>query len=43
MALAGLRAEGITVVERAERIDRGYADFAATLRGVGAVIRREDD
>ena len=43
LALAGLRAEGITVVERAERIDRGYADFAATLRGVGAVIRREDD
>ena len=43
LALAGLRAEGITVVERAERIDRGYADFAATLRSVGAVIRREDD
>ena len=43
LALAGLRAEGITMVERAERIDRGYADFAATLRGVGAVIRREDD
>ncbi len=43
LALAGLRAEGITVVERAERIDRGYADFAATLRSVGAVIRREDE
>jgi UDP-N-acetylglucosamine 1-carboxyvinyltransferase len=43
LALAGLRAEGITVVNRAERIDRGYAKFAATLRDVGAAIRREDD
>jgi len=42
LALAGLRAEGITVVEKAERIDRGYADLAAALRSVGAVIRRED-
>ncbi len=43
LALAGLRAEGITVVEQAERIDRGYVEFAATLRQVGAAIRREDD
>ena len=43
LALAGLRAEGITVIERAERIDRGYMEFAATLRSVGAAIRREDD
>ena len=43
LALAGLRAEGITVVEQAERIDRGYVDFAATLRQTGAAIRREDD
>ena len=43
LALAGLRAEGITVVEQAERIDRGYVDFAATLRQAGAAIRREDD
>ncbi len=43
LALAGLRAEGITVVEEAERIDRGYMDFAATLRSVGAAIRREDE
>ena len=42
LALAGLRAEGITVVERAERIDRGYANFEANLREVGAAIRRED-
>ena len=42
LVLAGLRAEGITVVERAERIDRGYVDFAATLRQLGAAIRRED-
>ena len=43
LVLAGLRAEGITVVEEAERIDRGYMDFAATLRSVGAAIRREDE
>ena len=43
LSLAGLRAEGITVVEEAERIDRGYMDFAATLRSVGAAIRREDE
>ena len=43
LALAGLRAEGITVVEHGERIDRGYMDLAATLRSVGAAIRREDD
>ena len=43
LALAGLRAEGITVVEQVERIDRGYVDFAATLRQAGAAIRREDD
>ena len=42
LALAGLRAEGITVMDHAERIDRGYHEFAATLRGVGAAIRRED-
>ena len=43
LALAGLRAEGITVVEQAERIDRGYVAFAATLRQLGAAIRREDE
>ena len=43
LALAGLRAEGITVVEKAERLDRGYVDLAATLRSVGAAIRREDE
>jgi UDP-N-acetylglucosamine 1-carboxyvinyltransferase len=43
LVLAGLRADGVTVVEQAERIDRGYVDFAATLRSVGAAIRREDD
>ena len=43
LALAGLRAEGITVVEKAERIDRGYVEFATTLRQLGAAIRREDD
>ena len=42
LVLAGLRAEGITVVEQAERIDRGYADLAAALRSVGGAIRREE-
>ena len=42
MVIAGLRAEGTTVVEGAEFIDRGYTDFAARLKGLGADIRRED-
>ncbi len=38
MAVAGLGAEGYTVVSDASHIARGYADFAAKLRGIGADV-----
>lgn len=41
LALAGLRADGYTTVTDAQHIDRGYADFAAKLRSLGAEIVRE--
>ena len=40
LAVAGLMAEGETVVEGIEHIERGYADFSQTLRGLGADIRK---
>lgn len=40
LLLAGFAAEGRTVVEAPEHIDRGYADVAARLRSVGAHIER---
>jgi UDP-N-acetylglucosamine 1-carboxyvinyltransferase len=40
MVLAGLAAEGITVVQGLEYLDRGYADFEGKLTRVGAAIRR---
>lgn len=42
MVIAGLRAEGTTVVEGAEFIDRGYTDFASRLKKLGADIHRKD-
>ncbi len=42
LVLAGLAAEGETVVHEAGHIDRGYARFAHTLRGLGADVRRVD-
>jgi UDP-N-acetylglucosamine 1-carboxyvinyltransferase len=36
MVLAGLAAEGETRVQDAHHIDRGYAEFAANLRALGA-------
>lgn len=36
MVLAGLAAEGETVVENAQHIERGYTHFADTLRALGA-------
>ncbi len=38
LVIAGLGADGETVVAEAEHIARGYADIAAKLRGVGADI-----
>lgn len=43
LAVAGLRAQGETVVADAHHIDRGYERFVEKLRGVGADIERKDD
>lgn len=40
LVLAGLRAEGQTVVGDAFHIDRGYEDFVGKLRSLGAAIDR---
>jgi UDP-N-acetylglucosamine 1-carboxyvinyltransferase len=40
LVLAGLVAEGETVVSNAHHIDRGYQDLAATLRSLGADVAR---
>ena len=41
LIVAGLAAEGETVVGGAEHIDRGYEDFAGKLRAMGADVTRE--
>jgi UDP-N-acetylglucosamine 1-carboxyvinyltransferase len=41
LVLAGLVADGCTLVSDVHHIDRGYQDFVAQLRGLGADIRRE--
>lgn len=40
LVLAGLVADGETVVSAAEHVDRGYADLAGTLRSLGADVSR---
>lgn len=40
LVLAGLVAEGETVVGGAQHVDRGYADFAGRLRALGADVDR---
>ena len=40
LVVAGLRAEGETLVREAEHIDRGYEDFVAKLQAVGASVER---
>ncbi|HEX9978849.1 MAG TPA: UDP-N-acetylglucosamine 1-carboxyvinyltransferase [Acidimicrobiia bacterium] len=40
LVLAGLAADGVTTVNDAEHIDRGYADFPAKLQALGAEIER---
>lgn len=42
LLIAGLAAEGETVVFDGHHIDRGYADLAATLRALGAHVERLD-
>jgi UDP-N-acetylglucosamine 1-carboxyvinyltransferase len=41
LVLAGLVAEGRTVVDGAAHVDRGYEDFAGKLAGLGAHVARE--
>jgi UDP-N-acetylglucosamine 1-carboxyvinyltransferase len=40
LVLAGLRAEGATLVQRVYHLDRGYERLEEKLRGLGADIRR---
>lgn len=40
LVLAGLVADGVTHVMHVHHIDRGYADFAQSLRGLGADVDR---
>ncbi|MDP9073307.1 MAG: UDP-N-acetylglucosamine 1-carboxyvinyltransferase [Actinomycetota bacterium] len=42
LVLAGLAAEGETVVADAEHIDRGYEDLPGRLRSLGADVTRRD-
>ena len=41
LVLAGLRADGYTVVANADHIDRGYQGFVPNLAALGAEIERE--
>ncbi len=41
LVLAGLAAEGVTVVRQAACLDRGYQDFAERLQALGADVRVE--
>jgi UDP-N-acetylglucosamine 1-carboxyvinyltransferase len=43
LVLAGLVAEGETVVHDGEHIERGYSDLAGVLRALGADVERVDD
>jgi UDP-N-acetylglucosamine 1-carboxyvinyltransferase len=40
LTIAGLRADGETVVTNASHVDRGYQDFVPKLRSLGADIER---
>ncbi len=40
MVIAGLAADGTTVIEEIEYIERGYEDIIGKLKGLGASIRR---
>jgi UDP-N-acetylglucosamine 1-carboxyvinyltransferase len=43
LLMAGLVAEGETVIDHAEIIDRGYANLTERLTAIGASIERKDD
>ena len=42
LVIAGMAAEGETVVHGAEHIDRGYEDLAASLTSLGADVTKVD-
>ena len=43
LVIAGLAAEGETIVSRVYHLDRGYASMEKTLSNLGAKISRIDD
>ena len=43
LVIAGLMANGETIVEKLDHIDRGYEDFETKLRSLGGEIYRYDD
>jgi UDP-N-acetylglucosamine 1-carboxyvinyltransferase len=43
LVLAGLVADGETVVHDARHIDRGYPDLAGKLRALGGDVTRQTD
>jgi len=43
LVLAGLIADGVTMVSGVDHVDRGYANFVATLTALGASVSREID
>ncbi len=43
LLMAGLVADGETIIDQAEIIDRGYANLMERLSAIGASIRREED
>jgi len=42
LVIAGLSAKGISTIDRAELVDRGYEDIANRLKAIGADIERID-
>ena len=42
LVIAGLAAEGFTVVEQVEYIERGYEGFEEKLKGLGAIMAKTD-
>ena len=43
LVLAGLVADGETIVHGCEHVDRGYSDLPATLRSLGADVERPEN
>ena len=42
LVIAGLAAEGFTIVEQVEYIERGYEGFEEKLKGLGAIMTKAD-